>query len=949
MKVISLSIFMFLSFNLNLKSENVTAEFVKEVILENLTNRVPGVADPKVYGQIAYEISMGKGGRIVEQVFEGLKPENIKNDMIQSAQFFVLKRLAPVVGVYAETAMSVYSMVETYVNDWQDWAVQNRLTEFKEDVLSKTTVKELDEAYTNYIYGTGDSIGVENRMGGILYHKRPEVLAKMKEGYELRRKELEIKERKQKLIRNQIWAKIRAEEEIEIVRKEAERKTSEIINMMKVAKIPITKENFTKYLKNKDEYIKLKGLYQEDVGKKIKAGEKVSTGDEKIDNLILVVANQKTSLEKNDLSSFSVPDYSGLIREYGLNSDRLLTNNISAGEYVSVKNFILQSANILDFSCKTPLMNKITYSSSDIALSAKEKINLCSKSYENFYKAIDEIEQKLNGYGKKLKEDLISLELRDYLLGNNFEDSYYNNLKQDFFSISQAKKLDYYNGIMDGIENTLGVEEDYDHWVQYSWEGKKNPTIEKMKKIRDSIASIAGAYETLANIAEEKSKIYKSRFEEIEKKYNDNLTKYDEIYSKNASMAEYFSIPRYDFKKTADLLLFMNKKISDPMEFINNNYIEKMKMRSKIARKIQEKWNNEISLNLRFVNEFMPVVDEIKRKAKAELKSGSLDMTKENYAKIYNSNFKKILERINCSLHALEEKREGFVYKDIALNEKCYFSIDEHKKYLLDFQKLIDDYSIAEVYEKRDYAYAKVSEIDKAVKSFPLNIPCDEALKIINEASKIYDDIAYFTTISKENLSVILESYKKAIDRIVEIEGNMKNFICQSSSIDENKKFISSLPWVVSQELEKYCIDPNIRRNNITSNANYKTDDQEELIKRLYEEFKDAYQSKSVSKLINLVDEDWVSPEGENVSDLRDHFSRIFSLFNEIKLNISDFHIIKNNDNTYTVNYLIDITSKIYSKNIKRVEKSSVSEIIIFKNNKPKIFKTQNGSYWLIK
>ncbi len=947
MRVFYLLISILIFSGLNLKSESIATEFIKEVIIENLTNRVPGVTDPKVYGQIAYEVSMGKGGRIVEHVFDGLKPENIRNDMLQSAQFFVLKKIAPVVGVYAETAMTVYSMVETYVNDWQDWAIQNRLTEFKEDVLSKTTIKELDDAYTKYIYGTNDSIGVENRMGGILYHKRPEVVAKMKEGYEARRKELEAKEKKRKLIRDQIWAKARAEEELENMRKEAERKAAEIINMMKVAKIPLTKENFIKYLRSKDEYLKLKGLYDGEVDKKIKSGDKVKTGDDKIDSVILVVANQKTSLEKNTPSSFSPPDYSGLIREYGLNSDRLLTNNISSNEYLNVKNFIAQSANTLDSSCKNPLMNSAIYSSPDIAETAKQKIKLCSKAYDDFSKAVNEIEQRLNDYGRKLKENLTFLEMKEYSL-SSFEDPFYNKLKEEFFSISQAKNLERYNLIMDGIENASGIEEDYDHWVNFTWEDKKNPNIDKMKKIRDSIASIASAYETLSGVAEEKSKIYKNRADEIENKYNENLTKYNEIYSRNASMAEYFSIKKYDFKNIADLLNFMNKKLSDSYEFVNTNYIEKMKIRAKIARKIQDKWNNEISLNTKFVAEFTPIVEDIKRKAMAELKSGSIEMTKQNYDKIYNLHFKKILESVNCSIQALEERREGFVFKDFAINNNCFFSIDEHKKYLLNLQNLINEYGVDGVYEKKDYAYAKVLEIDRAIKSYPLNIPSEEALEVIDKASKISGDIAYFTTISKENLSQVFESYRKNIDKIVEIESNMKNYACQSESVEESKKYISSLPWRVTVEIEKYCVDPDIRKKSFDFNTGY-AKNKEELIRKLYEDFKDAYHSKSVSKMMSLLDENWVSPDGDDISDLREHFSRIFSLFNEIRLNITDFHIIKNSDDTYTVNYNLDITSRIYSKNIKREEKSSVSEIITFKNGKPKISRTQNGSYWMIK
>ncbi len=120
-------------------------------------------------------------------------------------------------------------------------------------------------------------------------------------------------------------------------------------------------------------------------------------------------------------------------------------------------------------------------------------------------------------------------------------------------------------------------------------------------------------------------------------------------------------------------------------------------------------------------------------------------------------------------------------------------------------------------------------------------------------------------------------------------------------------------------------------------------------VRKMYDDFKQAYESRNAARVISFIDGGWTSQDGSDISDLEEHLYRIFRVFNEIYFKISNLNIINGGNGIYTVSYDLDITSKIYSKNIKREEKSFVYEKVKVENGKAKIFKTENGSYWMIK
>ena len=120
-------------------------------------------------------------------------------------------------------------------------------------------------------------------------------------------------------------------------------------------------------------------------------------------------------------------------------------------------------------------------------------------------------------------------------------------------------------------------------------------------------------------------------------------------------------------------------------------------------------------------------------------------------------------------------------------------------------------------------------------------------------------------------------------------------------------------------------------------------------IKDFYANFKQAYESKNESQVVNFISNDWESADGSNISDLESNLRRIFNIFDNINYNISNLNIVSIDDNTFRVNYDVEITGVNYERNLTHKEKSSVSEeVTVNPRGGVKINKTLNGRFWYI-
>ena len=121
-------------------------------------------------------------------------------------------------------------------------------------------------------------------------------------------------------------------------------------------------------------------------------------------------------------------------------------------------------------------------------------------------------------------------------------------------------------------------------------------------------------------------------------------------------------------------------------------------------------------------------------------------------------------------------------------------------------------------------------------------------------------------------------------------------------------------------------------------------------IRDFYTRFKQAYESKNDSQVMGFIGDDWQSGDGTTLSDLQVNLNRSFKTFDEIRYNLQNIQINRRLEGIYNVSYDVTITSRIFKRNLKHEEKSSVTEeVVIDRSGKAKITKTLNGRFWYVK
>ena len=118
-------------------------------------------------------------------------------------------------------------------------------------------------------------------------------------------------------------------------------------------------------------------------------------------------------------------------------------------------------------------------------------------------------------------------------------------------------------------------------------------------------------------------------------------------------------------------------------------------------------------------------------------------------------------------------------------------------------------------------------------------------------------------------------------------------------------------------------------------------------IRGFYAKFKQAYESRSDYQVMNLIHDDWEAGDGTTLADLEMNLSRTFRTFDEINYTISNLNVSPLPTGGYLVTYDVTITSRMYDRNLKHEEKSSVSEeVAIDDTGDVKIVQTLNGRFW---
>jgi hypothetical protein len=117
----------------------------------------------------------------------------------------------------------------------------------------------------------------------------------------------------------------------------------------------------------------------------------------------------------------------------------------------------------------------------------------------------------------------------------------------------------------------------------------------------------------------------------------------------------------------------------------------------------------------------------------------------------------------------------------------------------------------------------------------------------------------------------------------------------------------------------------------------------------LYASFKEAYEARDDSRLMSFISDEWQAGDGSTLSDLQTNLRRSFKTFDDIKYNIQNLSVRSGQAGRYIVSYEVTITSRIFRRNLKHEEKSSINEeVVIDSTGKAKISKTLGGRFWYV-
>jgi hypothetical protein len=121
------------------------------------------------------------------------------------------------------------------------------------------------------------------------------------------------------------------------------------------------------------------------------------------------------------------------------------------------------------------------------------------------------------------------------------------------------------------------------------------------------------------------------------------------------------------------------------------------------------------------------------------------------------------------------------------------------------------------------------------------------------------------------------------------------------------------------------------------------------LVRKLYEDFARAYSSRDAARVLALVSPEWTAGDGTTVGELEEQLRAVFRVNDEVTATVSGLSVVNDSPGRYSAYYSLSIKSRIYKKNIKREENSSVTEKVAVEGGKARIIRTDAGGYWELK
>lgn len=189
------------------------------------------------------------------------------------------------------------------------------------------------------------------------------------------------------------------------------------------------------------------------------------------------------------------------------------------------------------------------------------------------------------------------------------------------------------------------------------------------------------------------------------------------------------------------------------------------------------------------------------------------------------------------------------------------------------------------------------------------------------------------------------EKYKKQVTKIEKLYKNQDTWL-----VEHKPLMLSSVTEEMTGLLREIAQILSIHREHLSSlDASAEHEAQNTMITNFYDSFKQAYESKNESLVMNLIADDWSSADGVTLFDLEDNLRNMYNVYDDIQYTISGLNISRAGQNIYNVSYSVTIRGEIFDNDLTHEEVSSVTEqLILDGSGKPKIYRTLGGSYWSI-
>lgn len=119
-------------------------------------------------------------------------------------------------------------------------------------------------------------------------------------------------------------------------------------------------------------------------------------------------------------------------------------------------------------------------------------------------------------------------------------------------------------------------------------------------------------------------------------------------------------------------------------------------------------------------------------------------------------------------------------------------------------------------------------------------------------------------------------------------------------------------------------------------------------VRRLYQDFAEAYQARNLSRLTRMMTPDWRASDGSDLRDLEDNLSNSFRVFDRVSFRLDNLSIQPQGAGRFKVNYSVTISGQIFQMDLKHQEKSDIEDVVVVgADGAARIQSTRGGRLWL--